>query len=44
VLLDLYSRLGVGWALSSELKRPLVEEPFLMGEQRGGGAVSPLID
>ncbi len=43
VFLDLYSRLVVGWAVSTELTSGFVEDAFLMGQHRRGQAVSPLI-
>jgi putative transposase len=43
VCLDLYWRLMVGWALSSEWRREFVEQAFLMGEDSRGGSVSPLV-
>jgi putative transposase len=43
VFLDLYSRLVVGWAVSSELTSGFVEQAFVMGQQRRGKAVSPLV-
>lgn len=43
VFLDLYSRLVVGWAVSESLGTGFVEQAFLQGQVRRGGAVSPLI-
>lgn len=43
VFLDLYSRLVVGWAVSESLTAEFVEQAFLQGQARRGGAVSPLI-
>jgi putative transposase len=43
VFLDLYSRLVVGWAVSDKLTSKFVEEAFLLGHQRRGQAVSPLV-
>ena len=43
VFLDLYSRLVVGWAVSESLEVGFVEQAFLQGQARRGGAVSPLV-
>ena len=43
VFLDLYSRLVVGWAVSESLEVGFVEQAFLHGQARRGGAVSPLV-
>lgn len=43
VFLDLYSRLVVGWAVSESLTTGFVEQAFLQGQARRGGAVSPLV-
>ena len=43
VFLDLYSRLVVGWAVSESLETWFVEQAFLQGQSRRGGAVSPLV-
>jgi len=43
VFLDLYSRLVVGWAVSEQLTAGFVEQAFMMGQQRRGEAVSPLV-
>jgi transposase InsO family protein len=43
VFLDLYSRLVVGWAVSESLEEEFVEQAFLQGQARRGGAVSPLV-
>ena len=43
VFLDLFSRLVVGWAVSESLETEFVEQAFLQGQSRRGGAVSPLI-
>lgn len=43
VFLDLYSRLVVGWAVSAELTTKFVEQAFLMGQHRRGGAASVLV-
>jgi putative transposase len=43
VFLDLYSRMVVGWAVSSELTTHFVAQAVLMGQQRRGTAVSPLV-
>jgi putative transposase len=43
VLLDLYSRLVVGWAVSESLMTELVEQAFMQGQRRRGTTVSPLI-
>ncbi len=43
VLLDLYSRLVVGWAASESLEAGFVEAAFLQGQARRGGAASPLV-
>jgi putative transposase len=40
--LDLYSRLVVGWAVSESSASEFVEQAFLQGLSRRGGAVSPL--
>jgi transposase InsO family protein len=41
VLLDLYSRLVVGWAASESLEAGFVEQAFRQGQSRRGQAVSP---
>ncbi len=41
--IDLYSRLGVGWAVSDQLHAAMIEEAFTMGQSRRGGGVSPLV-
>lgn len=43
VFLDLYSRLVVGWAVSESLTAEFVEQAFLQGQARRGGAVSLLV-
>ena len=43
VFIDLYSRLVVGWAVSESLTTEFVEQAFLQGQSRRGGAVSPLV-
>lgn len=43
VFLDLYSRLVVGWAVSDNLEAGFVEQTFLQGQSRRGGAVSRLV-
>jgi putative transposase len=43
VFLDLYARLVVGWAVSESLASEFVEQAFLQGQSRRGGAVSPLV-
>jgi putative transposase len=43
VFLDLYSRLVVGWAVSERLETRFIEQAFLQGQSRRGGAVSPLV-
>jgi putative transposase len=43
VFLDLYSRLVVGWAVSESLTTDFVEQAFLQGQARRGGAVAPLV-
>jgi putative transposase len=43
VFLDLYSRMVVGWAVSETLQTEFVERAFLIGQQRRGGMVSPLV-
>lgn len=43
LFLDLYSRLVVGWAVSESLEVGFVERPFLQGQRRRAGGVSPLI-
>jgi len=43
VFLDLYSRLGVGWAVSESLETEFVEVAFLQAQCRRGSAVSPLV-
>lgn len=41
--IDLYSRLVVGWAASSEMTVDLIEKAFQMGQKRRGRSVSPLV-
>jgi putative transposase len=43
VFIDLYSRLVVGWAASSEMTVELIDRAFLMGQKRRGRAVNPLV-
>lgn len=43
VFIDLYSRLVVGWAASSEMTVELIDKAFLMGQTRRGRAVNPLV-
>jgi putative transposase len=44
VFLDLCSRLVIGWAVSESLDEAgFVEQVFLQGQSRRGGAVSPLV-
>ena len=42
IFLDLFSRMIVGWSMSERMTSELVEDAFLMGQQRRGG-VCPMI-
>lgn len=43
IFLDLFSRMVVGWSMSERITSELVISAFQMGQQRRGGAVSPLV-
>jgi putative transposase len=43
IFLDLFSRMVVGWSMSERITSELVDNAFLMGQDRRGGRVCPLV-